>query len=101
MFVPWGHLRHIIGEAGGLVAPSAWRVVFDGVTLRTEATIVLVVVACTNADGQIVVELLGGGGTPPGPRSTGGRLASGHVVIAVLEETLAEATATKYLRAWF
>ena len=39
--------------------PSAWRLVFDGVTLRNGATVTMVLVVFTDADGAIIVKFLG------------------------------------------
>ena len=74
---PWQNLQN-------LLHPSAWRVVSDGVTLRTGATVVVVLAVFTDASGQKAVEILGR--TPHCPRSTAAEV--GGSVVTRLETSL-------------
>ena len=42
-----------------LLFPSAWRLIFDGITLNNGATVTVVLVAYTSQDGDIMVDFLG------------------------------------------
>ena len=63
--------------------PSAWRLIFDGVTLPNGATITIVLVTFTDTSGRIVVHVVG---CTSGPRSDGATV--GNAVAGLLEETL-------------
>ena len=64
--------------------PSAWRLIFDGFTMRNGATVTVVVIAYTNAEGVIATEFLGC--TPPAVDSS--RPACAMKIVELLEERL-------------
>ena len=64
--------------------PSAWRLVFDGFTLRSGATVIVVLVVYTNSKGEIATEFLGC--TPPSDDSTGPACAT--KIVELLEDRL-------------
>ena len=98
------HTRQVISAYGGILSrlcveanretfwekpstllfPSAWRVVFDGVTLANGATVTMVLVVFTNKEGKIAVHFLGC--CRCGKTSTGEDVATG--VMQLLERTL-------------
>ena len=67
-----------------LTHPSAWRLVFDGFTMRNGATVIVVLVAYTNSEGEIATEFLGC--TPPAVDSTGPACAAS--IVDLLEDRL-------------
>ena len=67
-----------------LTHPSAWRLVFDGFTMRSGATVIVVLVAYTNSEGEIATEFLGC--TPPAVDSTGPACAAS--IVDLLEDRL-------------
>ena len=98
------HHEHVLSAYGGIVArmclhakavqfgqkptnllhPSAWRLIFDGITLRNGATVTVVLICYTNRSGEIEVVYLGCARC--GARSNAE--ASGKAILSVLEETL-------------
>ena len=67
-----------------LTHPSAWRLVFDGFTLRSGAIVIVVVIVYTNYEGVIATELLGC--TPPAVDSRGPACAA--KIVELLEDRL-------------